>query len=198
MTDFLHNPLATICNLTDCHERVIDQIAAMLVDQLPEGWPALADGIVEVRESLEEGRISRVAVDDQGDALGWVGAIQQYSHAWELHPLVVRADAQRHGIGTALVGDIEEQVRAHGALTLYLGSDDERYQTSAATTDLFPDVLEYAARLQVIGTHPLDFYRKLGFVVIGLLPDANGPARPDIWLAKRLAPPSLETGRSRE
>jgi len=34
-------------------------------------------------------------------------------------------------------------------------------------------------------------HRRLGFVVVGLLPDANGPGRPDIFMAKRLTPVAL-------
>jgi aminoglycoside 6'-N-acetyltransferase I len=45
--------------------------------------------------------------------------------------------------------------------------------------------LDHAARLTAID-HPVAFYRKLGFVVVGLIPDANGPGKPDIWMAKWL------------
>jgi aminoglycoside 6'-N-acetyltransferase I len=37
-----------------------------------------------------------------------------------------------------------------------------------------------------VSGHPFGFYRRLGFVLVGVLPDANGPGRPDIFLAKRL------------
>ena len=33
----------------------------------------------------------------------------------------------------------------------------------------------------------LTFWRRHGYRVVGLLPDVNGPGRPDILLAKRLA-----------
>ncbi len=180
-----------IVDLRPDDEAAIRQVAEILTDQIPQGWPTLEEALAEVRESFEPGRVSRVALDDDGAVLGWIGAIPTYSHAWELHPLVVRGDRQRRGIGSALVADLERLLRERGCLTLYLGSDDETAQTSAASVDLFPDVLGHAARLRVVGSHPLDFYRRLGFVVIGLLPDANGPGRPDIWLAKRLRPVAL-------
>jgi aminoglycoside 6'-N-acetyltransferase I len=34
--------------------------------------------------------------------------------------------------------------------------------------------------------HPAVFYRRMEFEVVGLIPDANGPGKPDILMAKRL------------
>jgi len=34
--------------------------------------------------------------------------------------------------------------------------------------------------------HPVNFYLKLGYVIVGIIPDANGMGKPDILLAKRV------------
>jgi aminoglycoside 6'-N-acetyltransferase I len=139
-----------------------------------------------VADALAPGNIC-LAARERDEILGWVGALPEYSHAWELHPLVVREDVRGRGIGRALVTALEERVREHGALTLYLGTDDDGPTpgTSAGGIDLFPNVLHRAANLTVID-HAAGFYRRLGFEVIGLIPDANGPGKPDILMAKRV------------
>jgi aminoglycoside 6'-N-acetyltransferase I len=35
--------------------------------------------------------------------------------------------------------------------------------------------------------HPFLFYRRLGYVVTGVMPDANGRGRPDIYMSKSLS-----------
>jgi hypothetical protein len=37
------------------------------------------------------------------------------------------------------------------------------------------------------GEHPGEFYLRLGFRIVGVLPDANGRGKPDIFVAKSLA-----------
>jgi aminoglycoside 6'-N-acetyltransferase I len=162
----------------------VKQIAAMLASTFPHWLATLEEAREEVRDSFEPGRISLVARSGN-EVLGWVGGIPEYDYAWELHPLVVREDLRGQGIGRALVVELENRVREQGALTLYLGADDDRSVrgTSAGGVDLFPDPLQHAARLEVID-HPVAFYRRVGFVVVGLIPDANGPGKPDILMAK--------------
>jgi len=105
----------------------------------------------------------------------------------------VRPDVQRRGIGTALARDLEAQVRDRGATTLWLGSDDESDATSLSGVDLYEDVPGHIRRARVVKNHPLDFYRKLGFTIIGVMPDANGYGKPDIILGKRVgSEPAVE------
>jgi aminoglycoside 6'-N-acetyltransferase I len=173
----------------------IDMAAALLVEAFPHSLPTLEMARKEVREALGPERICLVARAED-EILGWVGAIPEYSHAWELHPLVVRADVRRMGVGASLVAALEERVRAAGALTLYLGTDDEGPTpgTSAGGVELFPNVLSHAANLRVID-HLAGFYLRMGFEVVGLIPDANGPAKPDVLMAKRV---SGNTGQPQE
>ena len=123
----------------------IEQVAAMLVDGFREHWPAawpeIGSALAEVRESFGADRISRVALDDGGVALGWIGGIAAYGgNVWELHPLVVRADMRERGVGRALVRDLERQVAARGGLTITLGTDDEDNMTSLGGADLYHHV----------------------------------------------------------
>ena len=168
-------------------EEAVRQAAGLLVegfrDDWPEAWPDMDAALREVRESLGEGRICRVALDEDGAVLGWIGGIPSYDgNVWELHPLVVRQDLRRQGIGRALVADLEERVRERGALTLWLGTDDETGMTSLSGVDLYPNVLEHLANIENLRGHPYEFYQKLGFSIIGAMPDANGPGKPDIYI----------------
>lgn len=180
-----------ITDLNPTDEHLIHQIAEMLVagfaEHWPDAWPDLNSAVEEVRASFGAERISRVALDEQGDALGWISGIEQYDGlVWELHPLVVRQDCQRQGIGRALVADLEACVRERGGLTLWLGTDDEANLTTLGGADLYVNLWEQIANIQNLGGHPYEFYQKLGYVITGVMPDANGPGKPDIFMAKRI------------
>ncbi len=172
-------------------DELSNQVAGLLVEAFrehaPAAWPSLAAGLREVHESFEAGRISRVAVGLDGSALGWIAGQEQYDgHAWELHPLVVHPAYQLRGIGTALVRDFEAQILARGAAMIWLGTDDEANLTSLGGADLYPDVLQKLSKVRNLKRHPFEFYQTLGYVIVGVLPDANGPGKPDILMAKRV------------
>jgi aminoglycoside 6'-N-acetyltransferase I len=186
-------PMEVVMRIVDLDardtERVLEvaEVLRAAFRGLSASWQEATEALEEVQESLGPGRLSRVALDDDGSVLGWIGGISGYGgHAWELHPLAVRPDAQRRGVGRALVADLEAQVRLRGGGTLWLGTDDEDGRTNLAGKDLYPDVLAHATGLRSMRDHPWAFYRKQGFVVVGLLPDASGPGKPDILMAKRI------------
>src|SRR5262245_57476389 len=177
-----------IIDLTEGDSEWIEQVAMLLIDGFSdtgsEAWPNRTEALLSVRESLQEGRISRFALDSSGLVAGWIAGRSTYrGHVWELHPLVVRRDCRGQGIGRALVKDLEEQVRLRGGSTIYLGTDDEHNRTSLGGVDLYPHPLDAAARIENLGRHPFEFYRKVGFVIVGVLPDANGFGKPDIFMA---------------
>ena len=185
-------PGMTIIDLSgDVPDRLV-QAARLLIEGFSDtgtgAWRTEDAALVEVQESLQGDRVSRAAIDEAGNVLGWVGGISSYDgHAWELHPLVVRRDQRGRGVGRALVADLEDQVRRRDGLTLYLGTDDENGRTSLTGLDLYPDVLGALARLRNLRDHPFTFYERMGFAVVGVIPDANGLGRPDILMAKRVA-----------
>ena len=181
--------------ISDDRDR-LGEAAALLRDGFSDtgsaAWSTYDAALREVEESLQTDRISRAAVDDAGHVMGWIGGISSYDgHAWELHPLVVHRGERGRGIGRALVSDLEEQVRRRGGLTIYLGTDDENRRTSLGGVDLYPDVLGALGAIQDLGDHPFDFYRRVGFAIVGVIPDANGFGKPDILMAKRVAPGPL-------
>lgn len=169
----------------------VEQVARILVDAFSQNWPNaypdLAQARAEVHESFADERVSLALVEGDGNVIGWVAAEGQYEgHTWELHPLVIRPDRQGLGYGRLLVQALEDVLRAREATTLWVASDDESGLTTLGGADLYPNPLDHLAAMRDLGGHPFRFYQKLGFAVVGVLPDANGLGKHDIFLAKRL------------
>jgi aminoglycoside 6'-N-acetyltransferase I len=180
-----------ITTLLPDNENLIQQAAQLLVDAFsnhwPDAWPTYEEGLKEVQEMLESERICRVLVDEQGNLLGIIGGIPGYDgHVWELHPLAVQPSLQGQGIGRALVDDFEEQVRSRGALTITLGSDDEDGMTSLANVNLYENLWEKIRDIRNLKNHPYGFYQKMGYMITGVVIDANGIGKPDILMSKRI------------
>jgi aminoglycoside 6'-N-acetyltransferase I len=179
-----------IVDLEPGDEEKIKEAMTLLMaafEQNPDYCSDRKEALEEVEELFDPGHIGRVAVDEQGAILGLIGGRPHYEgHVWELHPLAVRPEHQRKGIGRALVADLEQRVRERGGLTLWLGTDDETDQTTLSGVDLYPNPLEHLARVRNLRGHPYEFYQKVGFVIVGVMPDANGWGKPDIYMAKRV------------
>jgi len=187
----MYNLNLIITNLEPSQQERLYETAALLHRVFsissPSAWPTVESAIDEVEQSFSPGRISIIAQSD-GKIVGWIGGIQQYDgHVYELHPLVVEIRYQRRGIGTMLIKALEREVYARGAVTIWLGTDDEDGRTSVSGIDLYPDVLNKLGAIQNLKSHPYEFYRKNGFSIVGILPDANGYGKPDIHMAKRVS-----------
>jgi len=172
-------------------DSITRQIAEILIDGFRDtgsnDWATIESALAEVRGSLSENRISRMAIDENGEVLGWIGGIEEYNgNVWELHPLVVRRNIQKQGIGCALVEDLEREVKMRGGSVVRLGADDENNRTSIGGVDLYPKVLENLSNIKNLRRHPFEFYQKLGYVITGVIPDANGFGKPDILMCKRV------------
>lgn len=178
----------TIVDLKAPMTDTVAQTAALLQRVFaPQGsWVTLAEAEVEVAEMLAPERILRVAIAD-GQVIGWIGGIPEYNgNVWELHPLLVAPEWQGQGVGAALVRDFEALVLAKGGLTIQLGTDDVTDATSLSGVDLYEDTWEKVRNIRNLNGHPFEFYQKQGYTIIGVMPDANGRGRPDIYMGKRI------------
>lgn len=180
-----------IISLQPDSEQLIPQAAQLLLDAFhehwPEAWPTLEEGLEEVHEMLQTERICRVAMDEEQNVLGIIGGISQYDgHVWELHPLAVQPNMQGKGVGRALIEDFEEQVRLKGGLTITLGSDDDDNMTSLSGVDLYENLWDKVKGIRNLKNHPFEFYQKMGYVITGVVIDANGIGKPDILMSKRI------------
>jgi aminoglycoside 6'-N-acetyltransferase I len=79
---------------------------------------------------------------------------------------------------------LEQIARDHGILTLYLATDDDLGATSLFGADLFGDLQLRLRDIALRKRHPMAFYRKLGWSVVGVIPGVNRRSRPHILMAK--------------
>ena len=180
-----------IMDLTPDADSYVQQAARLLVEGFaehwPDAWPTLAEALDEVQSMLAGDRICRVMIDDHAQVVGWIGGIPEYDgRVWELHPMVVRQDRRGQGIGRTLITDFETQVRLRGGVTIMLGTDDEDGMTSLSDVNLYDDLPAKIASVRNLKGHPYGFYQKCGFVIVGVIPDANGHGKPDILMAKQV------------
>ena len=168
------------------HKDQAADVLRLALAPISEAYRDIADARAEVETFFTDPNRFAFAAVEKDQIIGWIGGIRAYGHGWELHPLCVHPEYQRCGVGRLLVRTLEDAARAENVCTIYLGADDEFNGTTASGVDLFDDLASHIRHLSVTARHPLAFYRSVGFIVVGLLPDVNGPGKPDILLAKRI------------
>jgi aminoglycoside 6'-N-acetyltransferase I len=163
------------------------QAAKILVTAFGErgsSWPDMKSAMKEVEECAD---LPNLCVGlCEGDRLrGWVGLRPMYEKTWELHPLVVAPDAQGKGVGRLLMAEIERESKGRGLIGIALGTDDEHLRTSLSQVDIDEsNIFDEIRGIRNLACHPYEFYKKCGYMIVGMIPNANGKRKPDIWMWK--------------
>lgn len=187
----------TLIDIREANAAQRDEAARVLVSSLahvPSAWKDLESAGAEVSSFIKDADRAAILAVHGHTVYGWIGGIRQSEFAWELHPLVVDPRFQRQGIGTQLVNALEAKARAEGALTIWLGTDDDFGGTNLFGKDLYPDVLSMLQALRATAGHPFTFYQGLGYTVTGVFPDVDGFGKHDILMAKRITSPRSGAG----
>ena len=165
------------------------QLAYEASQSISKIWlPSLDDAIEEVQDSFEtEDGISRVLM--VGDRVAaWIGAAPTFGKIIEIHPLLVHPAYQQQGLGKRLVTHVIDWAQQRGALTLSVSTSDETQATSLSGVNLYENPGEAIANFHIVKSHPVGFWLKMGFSIIGVLPDVDGIGIPSIMLAQSLQP----------
>jgi aminoglycoside 6'-N-acetyltransferase I len=169
----------------DAREQLARLTLAAAREHAPDWLPDLDAARDQLADGLAPGKIARVVLDG-GVPVGWVAAGHAWGCIWELHPLIVAIEHQRRGHGRRLVREIERFAAAAGARTMTLGTSDITGATSLAGVDLYDDTFARLATVEARRPHPVEFWRRIGYQIVGVVPDAEGPGQPSITLARRL------------
>jgi aminoglycoside 6'-N-acetyltransferase I len=155
----------------------------------PNWLPTLEDAREEVSDATQAGRVTRVLFDNHANPIGWVSTFHTYGAVWEIHPLVVDVNHHRKGHGARLLADIEGLAVSRGAGVLIVGTSDETGATNLSGKDLYLDPIGAMASMTFDPSHAVSFWLRMGYSLVGITPDAEGPGLPSINLAKR--PPKI-------
>lgn len=149
-------------------------------------WSDYETARKEVVECIQDPNIC-IGLCEGDTLLGWIGLRPMYKMTWEMHPLVVDPQHQRQGIGGTLLEEIEKIAKEKGIIGIVLGTDDEQFRTSLSQVTISRDnIWEEIKKIRNIRNHPYEFYEKCGYMIVGIVPNANGKNRPDIWMWKAL------------
>ncbi len=182
------NQKITIMNMAALTDQQLEEGALLLTGSLPKGWPTVEEARREIAQRLIPENTLLAALEN-GRVIGWGGILAPVynGNVFELHPFGVKKEYRNQGVGRQLLLALEKAARNQGGMTIYLGSDDEQEpgETSLAGEDLYENLPEKLRNFKP-GTHAAGFYLKMGYTLVGVLPNANGKGKPDLFFAKNL------------
>ena len=166
-------------------DEVVEFVYRCFEKYAPDWFPHIAACHEEIQASFDADRRSRVLLDNQDRAIGWIGAIAD-DNLWEIHPIAVSPIAQRNGYGKMLVEDVVTLARKAGAVSVWAGTSDETNSTSFSKLDLYNDPTVAFQNIEAPSDHPVRFWLTTGFSLVGVMPDEEGFGKPGIHFARRI------------
>ena len=138
----------------------------------------------EVKECIEQSDIC-IGIKTGNELIGWASIRPMYEKTWELHSLVIKKKYHGKKYGKILLNEIEKKALLNGIIGLVAGADDVTNSTSLSDKEINGEnIFEEIKNIKNYKNHPFEFYIKCGYNIIGIVPNANGQNKPDIWLWK--------------
>ena len=151
-----------------------------------DAWSDMESALIEVDECIEKPNVC-IGIKIEDELIGWVGLRPMYKTTWELHPMAVKKEFWRKGCGKILLDEIERIALEKGIIGIFAGSDDETFSTSLSDKKINGEnIFKEITNIKNYKNHPYEFYQKCGYTIIGVVPNANGDRKPDIYLWKNI------------
>ncbi len=154
----------------------------------PNWLPTEAAAMNEILNTSASGGLTRMIIE-AGIPRGWISASPKRYGNWEIHPLLIDPEVAGRGYGRMLVEDIEQLIRSAGGISVHLSTSDATHSTNLSDVNLYPNPVEALRNLKIRDSqqgHAYQFWMRVGYSVVGVIPDAEGLGVPSIQLAKRL------------
>jgi aminoglycoside 6'-N-acetyltransferase I len=170
-----------------------EQAVKVLLEAFPadEMWPDLDEKIaLKTVEFCISNKNICIGMKVGNDLAGWVCIRPKYvkiknEETWELHPLVISPRYKGKGYGKILMEEIEKIAQEKNIIGIILSSGDEANKTSLSEKEISGiNILEEIKNIRNYKNHPYEFYQKCGYSIIGIVPNAYGLKKTDIWLWK--------------
>ena len=137
-----------------------------------------------INECIKEENMC-IGIEIGEQLIGWVGLRPMYDKTWELHPMVIKHEFQGKGYGKILLNELEKMAQKKGIIGIVAGSDDETNKTNLSENEITKEnIFDKIKNIKKYKNHPYEFYQKCGYTIVGIIPNANGLNKPDIWLWK--------------